>query len=216
MTESQGLRRHGRGPSRARVDNPHRTAEHLDRMAQRRAALSEALAGIFFGQARPFVWEVGCGHGHFLTAYAGAHPTELCLGIDLVRERIDRAERKRNRAKLANLHFIRAEAHMFLEALPAQARLAAIFILFPDPWPKQRHHKHRLMQPRFFDAVAGRAGQGVRLCFRTDHEPYFRETEGALGTHPSWQLMDESWPFETETVFQQRASSHRSLIASRK
>ena len=185
-------------------------------MALRREALQGTLAGILPSGTPPFVWEVGCGHGHFLTAYAQAHPGELCLGIDVIRERIERAVRKRDRARLTNLHFVRAEAQMFLEVMPAAAKFSAIYVLFSDPWPKQRHHKHRLMQPGFLDDLAGRVGQGGRLYFRTDHEPYFIEVETMLRGHPAWHLSAEAWPFETATVFQQRATSHRSLVAVRK
>jgi tRNA (guanine-N7-)-methyltransferase len=203
------------GPSGPRVDNATRTAEHLARMAERRAALEQVLAGIFPAPAR-LVWEVGSGHGHFLTAYAQAHPGELCVGVDVILERIGRATRKRDRAQLGNLHFIRAEAKMFLEALPPGAELAAVYVLFPDPWPKLRHHKHRLMQADFLGAAAGRAGQGTRLYFRTDHEPYFSDAEEALRAHEAWQLVDEPWPFEERTVFQARAPSFQSLVAVRR
>ncbi len=184
-------------------------------MAERRAALEQTLAGILPPTAR-FVWEVGSGHGHFLAAYAQAHPQELCVGVDVILERIGRATRKRDRAKLDNLHFVRAEAKMFLEALPAKAELAAIYVLFPDPWPKLRHHKHRLMQADFLTAVAQRAGQGTRLYFRTDHEPYFADAEATLRTHEAWQVVEEPWPFEEKTVFQARAPSFKSLVAVRK
>ncbi|HWA09923.1 MAG TPA: tRNA (guanosine(46)-N7)-methyltransferase TrmB [Opitutaceae bacterium] len=198
------------------MDNPDRTVQHLERMAFRRASLRDALKTILPVGTPPFVWEVGCGHGHFLAAYAQAHPGELCVGIDVIRERIVRADRKRERARLANLHFVRAEAGMFLETLPETAAFSAIYILFSDPWPKQRHHKHRLMQPDFLTAAAARSGQGTRLYFRTDHEPYFVEAMDMLKNHPSWRLMDEVWPFEAATVFQQRAPTHQSLVASRR
>ena len=204
-----------RGPSRARVDNEARTAEHLELMARRRAALRGELAGIL-PPTGELIWEVGCGHGHFLTTYARAHPDALCLGIDIIRERIERAERKKDRAGLSNLHFLLAEARLFLGELPPAAKILAVFILFPDPWPKKRHHKHRLMQPEFLDALAERAGQGTRIYFRTDHEPYFLQAETVLSTHPAWHLADETWPCVVETVFQQRAARHRSLVAVRR
>lgn len=198
--------------SRPRVENPARTAAHLATLDQRRTGLKDDFARIL-PPAAEFVWEVGSGHGHFLTAYAQAHPERLCLGIDLVLERVLRAERKRNRAKLANLHFLRAEAGVFLEALPADARFSAIFILFPDPWPKRRHHKHRLMQPAFLDRVAARARPDARLHFRTDDLEYYTDALATARQHPAWELVTEPWPFETTTVFQARAPSYQSLSA---
>jgi tRNA (guanine-N7-)-methyltransferase len=194
------------------VENPARTAEHLARLEQRREALRTRL-GDLLAPAPRFVWEIGCGHGHFLAAYALAHPAVVCIGIDIVRERIERAERKRERARLHNLHFLLAEAAMFLEVLPVNARPTDIFVLFPDPWPKQRHHKHRILQADFLARVAQRAGQGTRLYFRTDHAPYFQAVREVLQVHPDWRMVEENWPFEELTVFQARAPAYQSLIA---
>jgi tRNA (guanine-N7-)-methyltransferase len=189
---------------------------HLARLAARRDALSAELARWLPAGAR-FVWEIGCGHGHFLTAYAAAHRDELCVGVDTELDRIRRAIRKQERAQLPNLHFLRTEARLFLETLPADATLAAVFILFPDPWPKRRHHKHRLLQEEFFSALAVRAGQGTPFYFRTDHAEYFLEVETLLRAHPDWRLApDEPWPFEEATVFQQKAPAHHSLVALRR
>jgi tRNA (guanine-N7-)-methyltransferase len=195
------------------VDNPARTAEHRERLAQRRETLQGAFDQIFPSGKTSFFWEVGCGHGHFLTAYAQAHPEKLCVGIDIASDRIGRAVRKRDRARLGNLHFLQAEARFFLEALPPQVRFSDVFILFPDPWPKLRHHKHRILQAAFLDAVAARMAPGGRLLFRTDHEPYFQDAVAVVDAHAQWQRMDEPWPFEFETVFQSRAPNYHSLIA---
>jgi tRNA (guanine-N7-)-methyltransferase len=195
------------------VDNPARTVEHRERLAQRRETLQTAFAKIFQPGTTAFTWEIGCGHGHFLTAYAQTHPEKLCVGIDLASDRIARAIRKRDRARLADLHFIQAEARFFLEALPPEVRFSDVFILFPDPWPKLRHHKHRILQPAFLDAVANRMGEGARLLFRTDHEPYFQDAVAVVDAHRAWRRVEEPWPFEFETVFQSRAPSYHSLIA---
>lgn len=197
------------------MENPVRLAQHDERMRERSAALRRTCEAILAG-APPFVWEVGCGHGHFLAAYAAAHPERLCVGVDIRLERIERAERKRRRAGLENLHFVRAEALAFLEALPPAARIAEIFLLFPDPWPKRRHHGNRLMGSKFLGSLARRAGQGTRLYFRTDHEPYFEAAEAAVAAHPDWRLVPEApWPLEFPTIFQQKAGRYRSLAAER-
>ncbi len=168
-----------------------------------------------------FTWEIGCGHGHFLTAYAQAHPKETCIGVDIVSDRIERAVRKRDRAKLANLHFLHADARLFLEQLPADVTFQRLFVLFPDPWPKLRHHKHRIMQPEFLTEAASHAAPGARLYFRTDFRPYYDDTKLVFAEHPRWEVMvddtkpgTERWPFEFETVFQSRAAEgYHSLIA---
>ena len=196
------------------MDNPARTAAHFARVEAQRHELQGQLASLLSHGS--FVWEIGCGHGHFLTAYASAHPDRLCVGIDLSGERIGRAQRKRTRARLANLHFLQTEARLFLEALPSTAKCCAIFVLFPDPWPKLRHHKHRILQSSFLTAAAACAAPECRVYFRTDYEPYFVATRETIDAHPCWTLADEPWPFEFETVFQSRAARHHSLIARRR
>ena len=178
-------------------------------------ALREQLHRVFSSD-QSFVWEVGCGHGHFLTAYAAAHPAVVCVGIDIVRDRIDRARRKARRAKLPNVHFLIADAREFLEALPPAASFSSVYILFPDPWPKRRHHKNRLMQAPFLDAVAIRAEPRAPLYFRTDFMPYFTEATTAVRSSRSWELSDETWPFESDTVFQARARTYFSFLARRR
>lgn len=167
----------------------------------------------FLPAGSTFVWELGSGHGHFLTAYAQAHPERRCVGIDIATERVARALRKRDRAKLENLAFLQAEARLFVDTLPAGVRFSAVFVLFPDPWPKLRHHKHRIMQADFLQAAAQRATPDCRLFFRTDFEPYFQDTQAVIHAHPNWEPVSEPWPFEFETVFQQRAPAHHSLVA---
>jgi tRNA (guanine-N7-)-methyltransferase len=183
-------------------------------LAERRETLRLELENALQGR-NELVGEVGCGHGHFLTAYAAAHPAQCCVGIDLVGERIERARRKQARAGLPNLHFLRGEARLFLEVMPAGTRFTRLFVLFPDPWPKLRHQKHRILQTQFLDSVAARAAPGCRLYFRTDYRPYFEEVQVTLGAHSQWKLVAEPWPFEFSTVFQQRAPSFDSLIAAR-
>jgi tRNA (guanine-N7-)-methyltransferase len=196
------------------MENAARTQAHLARIRDRDTALRAALAAIL-PRAGAFTWEVGCGHGHFLAAYAEAHPGRCCIGVDIASDRIGRAERKRARARLGNLHFLQADAVAFLAALPAHARLSEIYVLFPDPWPKRRHHKNRVLQPSFLAEMAKRAGQGARLFFRTDVRTYFAYVEDLIKSMPEWELVDGPWSFEVSTVFQARAPSHRSLVAVR-
>lgn len=235
VTEEGGVPVAGASPLAASLSTPRYglppTPQYLAMMAKRLSDLQVILNKVLISQppgivpplsspaapaAKSFVWELGAGHGHFLTAYAQAHPDKLCLGIDIIGERVERANRKRDRARLANLHFLHAEATLFLEALPPGVAFAELFVLFPDPWPKSRHHKHRIMQPAFLAAAARRATPDCRLYFRTDYGPYFDDTYSVVAAHPDWVPVEEPWPFEYETVFQQRAPSHQSLVARRR
>jgi tRNA (guanine-N7-)-methyltransferase len=192
-----------------------RPEEHRSQVEAWQGELRASLAALDL-PGRRLVWEVGSGHGHFLTAYARAHPADTCIGVDLMSDRVKRAERKRERARLANLHFLRGDAADFLAVMPAEARFAAVFVLFPDPWPKRRHHKNRVLTADFLTAVAARAPQGTPLHFRTDHEPYFRSVASLVRAHPDWNEAPASaWSFEETTVFQQRAPEHFTLVARR-
>ena len=102
-----------------------------------------------------------------------------------------------------------------MAALPDAARFSAIYVLFPDPWPKKRHHKHRLLQPPMIAEIAARSIPGARIYFRTDHEPYFLAARAVLEASPAWSLADEPWPFEVPTVFQERVRRYFSLVAVR-
>ena len=117
--------------------------------------------------------EIGCGHGHWLTAYSESNPDEPCIGIDLITKRIEKSNRKRERLDLPYLFFFKTEAKEFLENLPDSLILKRTVLIFPDPWPKKRHHKRRLIQHSFLDLLALHSVPNAELCFRTDHEDYF-------------------------------------------
>ena len=189
--------------------------EFLARITERRAALRVELASRL-PAAQALVWEIGSGHGHFLVQYAQAFPEKFCVGVDIIRDRLNRSGKKRDRAKLTNCLFVPAEAGEFLAALPAGVTLREIWVLFPDPWPKKRHHKNRILQVDFLEALASRAGEGTPLYFRTDHTGYFAAVAALIPTLKTWRLDPAApWPFEPETVFQARAPAYQSLVAVR-
>lgn len=183
--------------------------------SQRRAFVAELITQIIPSNppAGDVILEIGCGHGHFLTAFAAEHTRALCIGVDIASDRIARASRKAARANLPHLHFIRSEASLFLSAMPDGLRLSRVFVLFPDPWPKLRHHKHRVMQRPFLTALGAKAAAGCELHFRTDFRPYFDAAVETVTGSEHWALVDAPWPFEFETVFQNRAESFDSFTA---
>ncbi|MEO7598461.1 MAG: tRNA (guanosine(46)-N7)-methyltransferase TrmB [Opitutus sp.] len=181
-------------------------------MSERRLDLAREL-GRILPEPTTIVCEIGAGHGHFLTAYAQSHPTELCIGIDIIGDRVARAHRKRDRAGLDRLHFLHAEARLFLEQLPSKTKIHRTFVLFPDPWPKQRHHKHRILQGDFLTALHARCTTHAELFFRTDYRPYYDDALSALTAHPLWMVTEITWPFEHRSVFQDRAETYSSISA---
>ncbi|MEJ6602122.1 MAG: tRNA (guanine(46)-N(7))-methyltransferase TrmB [Verrucomicrobiia bacterium] len=184
--------------------------------AQRIAELRVTLADLPLDHPQ-LTLEIGCGHGHYLAAYAEKNPAEHSIAIDIIKERLEKAARKTDRAGVTNVSWLRASAEHFFEALPSEVRFnGRIFILFPDPWPKRKHGKNRLIKPDFLHALATFTRTGTELCFRTDHDPYFAEALAVVSDHPEWNVTpDAEWPFEQRTVFEARADSHQSWIARR-
>jgi tRNA (guanine-N7-)-methyltransferase len=186
-------------------------ARRTANVARLAATLTDALAG-----RTEITFELGCGHGHWLAAYAAAHPEEFCVGIDLITHRVERSVRKQTLGKLANVIFLKAEATEFLEALPPTVVLRKVFILYPDPWPKKKHHKNRFIQTQNLDLLARRAATDGRLHFRTDDADYFEWTRAHLADHPAWHLKESTtWPFEQTTFFEERMKEKRDLEAER-
>jgi tRNA (guanine-N7-)-methyltransferase len=97
--------------------------------------------------------------------------------------------------------------------LPAEIQLSAVYILFPDPWPKLRHHKHRVIQPEFISELERRMAPDAALYFRTDFQPYFEDAVAKF-RQKNWKVsVTEAWPFERESVFQSRAVRYHSFVA---
>ncbi len=183
------------------------------RRADRVRLLAGTLAATLSGRTE-FTFELGSGHGHWLAAYAAAHPAEACVGIDLISDRVEKSLRKKEKAGLDNLGFLKAEATEFLDALPPGTLIARTFILYPDPWPKKKHHKNRFVQPESLAALADRSAPGARLHFRTDDADYHAWTCEALAAHPRWEILpDEPGPFEQVTFFEERMKARRDVIA---
>jgi len=179
-----------------------REARHFRRVGERRASMAalaiERLAGWETADL-----EIGCGHGHYLCAYAQAHPGRRAIGVDLITRRITLAERKASKRGLTNVRFLKADAGEFLEVAPAGLCFPRVLVLFNDPWPKLRHHKYRLLQPDFIDRLAERCPPGAELCFRSDHREYAAWSRLRVAEHASWELNpDAPWPFEAGSWFQ--------------
>lgn len=123
--------------------------------------------------SRPLEIEVGCGTGGFLTRRAKANPDCDFLGIERMLGRVRSFAGKCAREKIANARVLRLEAlYTFHYLLPAH-RARRVYVFFPDPWPKKKHHSHRLFGPLFLNALWKRLEVGGRIEFATDHREYF-------------------------------------------
>lgn len=126
-----------------------------------------------FDLSRPLEIEVGCGKGQFLTRRAAENPDCDFLGIERMLERVRLFDGKCRRGGIDNAKVLRLEAlYTFHYLLPAH-HARTVYVFFPDPWPKKKHHSHRLFGPLFLNALWKRLEIGGKLEFATDHREYF-------------------------------------------
>ena len=186
-------------------------AQKKERMEALRQRLERDLDGV-----QSIFFEAGCGHGHWLTDYASLHPESVCVGIDLINKRIRKCRDKGLNRGLKNCFFYQTDLFEFLDVLPKSIHFSAVLMLFPDPWPKARHHRRRMVQTVFLDQLAARVSQHGRFYFRTDNLAYYEWTCEKLQQHSSWALDAAlDWPHETVTYFQNLMGNYYSLQAHR-
>jgi tRNA (guanine-N7-)-methyltransferase len=119
--------------------------------------------------------ELGSGDGTFITQYARQRPDRNFLGVERLLGRLRKTDRKGLRAGLANLRLIRIEAAYLLEYLLPPESVEALHVYFPDPWPKRKHQKNRLVNARFTELAAQVLTPGGRVYLRTDDQDYFAQ-----------------------------------------
>ncbi|MCD6681039.1 MAG: tRNA (guanosine(46)-N7)-methyltransferase TrmB [Burkholderiaceae bacterium] len=132
--------------------------------AQRNAAL--------FGRAAPLVVEIGFGMGDATAQIAAAEPQHDFLGIEVYPAGVGALLMRIDAQRLANVRIVQHDAVEIFREMLAPDSLARVQVFFPDPWPKKRHHKRRLIQPPFVALLASRLQPGGLLHCATDWEPY--------------------------------------------
>jgi len=126
-----------------------------------------------FEKGQPIEIDLGCGKGSFLLWAASTFPQRNFLGVDRLLRRLRRVDRKAVRNGLRNLRLVRLEAAYLVAKLIPDASVSAYHILFPDPWPKRRHHARRLISSDFLtETHRTLANDGAVNC-ATDHAEYF-------------------------------------------
>jgi len=133
-----------------------------------------------FGNDHPVELEIGMGKGTFITEQAKARPETNFFGIEYARWFWRYASDRLRRNACLNARTVRAEASFFLRVFVKNESLSVVHIYFPDPWPKKRHHKRRLIQPAFLVEMNRVLAPDGRLQIVTDHLDYFEQIEPAV------------------------------------
>jgi tRNA (guanine-N7-)-methyltransferase len=140
-----------------------------------------------FPKAQPLEVELGAGDGSFLVNYARAHPEMNFIGLERLLGRLRKIDRKARRAGLTNVRGIRFEAAYFVQYLLPRESVQAFHIYFPDPWPKRRHWKNRLITEPFTELLRGALKQGGIVYLRTDDAPYFEQMVRSFQANPRFE-----------------------------
>jgi tRNA (guanine-N7-)-methyltransferase len=125
-----------------------------------------------FGRLAPRTLEIGFGNGETLVALAAAHADRDYVGVEVHRPGVGHLMLRAHELGLSNVRAICRDAVEVLQHCIAERSLDEVLLYFPDPWPKKRHHKRRIVQPDFVALVASRLQAGGVLRMATDWQPY--------------------------------------------
>ena len=163
-----------------------------------------------FGRRAPVTLEIGFGDGASLAKQAARHPERDFLGVEVHPPGVGRLLQRIEAAGLSNLRLIRHDAVEVLEHMIAPASLDTVQLFFPDPWPKKRHHKRRLVQPDFVALVASRLRPGGLFHLATDWPPYAEHMLAVLSACPALVNLHAGYaprpPWRPQTKFERRGT----------
>jgi tRNA (guanine-N7-)-methyltransferase len=138
-----------------------------------------------FGRRAPAILEIGFGMGETTAQIAQAHPENDYLAIEVHTPGVGSLLKCIAESGLGNLRLVQHDAVEVLQHMIAPASLAGAHIFFPDPWPKKRHHKRRLIQPAFVALLASRLAPGANLHAATDWQEYAEQILAVLAAEPA-------------------------------
>jgi tRNA (guanine-N7-)-methyltransferase len=200
----------GEVPYRGRVSEPARvrtygarrgrisalTRERLEVLGPRHALPEGPLdLETAFGRTSPVVLEIGCGHGAAALAYAREHPGHDVVAVDVFTPALARMLARADDLRLTNLRVHHGDAVALLADRVAPQSLAAVFLFFPDPWPKARHGKRRFVTAYTLDLVASRLRPGGHLLVATDHDGYAAHARAELAAHGRFVVTEGERPW---------------------
>jgi tRNA (guanine-N7-)-methyltransferase len=175
----------------------------------------------WFGRHAPTVLEIGSGTGTAAVAMAQAEPHVNLIAVEVYRpglaQTLQRIERTLGTdAPITNVRILRGDAVEVLENMIAPESLTGVRVFFPDPWPKARHHKRRLLQAPTFALIASRLKPGGVLHVATDHAGYAEAIEATGNAEPLLTPLNWDSPISHErpiTKFEDKAHQVGSTIA---
>lgn len=160
---------------------------------------------------RPLEVDIGSGKGRFLAARSGRFPEINFLGIERQLLRVDSSGRRCERAGRKNVRLLRMEGFYAISRMMPVHYVAAYYFFFPDPWPKARHHDHRLFNAPFMDALHRTLIDGGCLHVATDHLPYFEEIRGLLRQDSRFEAIPAFEPEDEERTDFELIFAHRQI-----
>lgn len=144
-----------------------------------------------FGEPRPVELELGAGDGSFILNRAALNPDRNFLAVERLLGRLRKIDRMGRRRGLTNLKGLRLEAAYVVEWMIPESSLDAIHVYFPDPWPKRRHWRRRLVNPAFAQIAWKALRPNGVLYLRTDHEGYFQQMQEVMGGTDLFRAVSE-------------------------
>ncbi|MCY3883732.1 MAG: tRNA (guanosine(46)-N7)-methyltransferase TrmB [Gammaproteobacteria bacterium] len=126
--------------------------------------------------------EIGFGNGEVLAEFAASNPTWNCIGVEVFRPGIGALIRRCQQGNLVNIRIAETDGLTLLEALP-DSSVSLVFVFFPDPWPKTRHHRRRLVTEEFVDLTSHKLKVGGLVCLATDWEHYAQQMDTVFKNH---------------------------------
>jgi tRNA (guanine-N7-)-methyltransferase len=149
-----------------------------------------------FGRNGCLQVDLGCGDGSFLCELAQQFPEKNFLGIDRLTKRVEKVRRKA--VKIDNVRVLATDTLLAVRYLLPENSVQTFYLLFPDPWPKRRHHERRIFTCEFLDAIAAALEQNGLLRIATDQVDYFHQMERLSQDHSQFQIVP---PSPSDVVF---------------
>ena len=133
-----------------------------------------------FNNDRPLALEIGCGIGDFIVRTAADHPERNFIAIDFYNKGCYKTCRRTDAAGLSNVRVLREEARQFITERIPKGALSAVYINCPDPWPKKKHRKRRLVNRQFLEFLTQYMARGADFYFATDFDDYGTDVAGMM------------------------------------